>query len=533
MGGQPSKHRLRKPLRFDTTWNYQPESDRSSTFFTTVSSVKNPQEGQFYIALYQWPNDPQYFSDTQISILKGDKLIYFGKSVDNDWTDVQCLRTGERGWVPSNYIKQLPSSFAHVPSTFKKAQNDLSVEKWYHGAIERSYAEFMLNSGITGSFLVRDSEGSPGNYTISVRNKENISHFRIASQNNRQFYITEKKKFPSVKALIRHLERNLDVLPCLLQYPVAKEEEGANVLDFADCWQIDRKEIIMKHKLGSGQYGVVYEALWTKHNVTVAVKTVKEEVTVREEFLEEARLMKNLKHPNLVQLLGLCTREPPYYIITEFMCNGNLLDYLRNQPRELLPPSVLLQMATSVAKGMAYLEERNFIHRDLAARNCLVAQINVVKVADFGLARCMERDDTYQAKEGTKFPIKWTAPEGLVYNRFSIKSDVWAFGVLLWEIATYGKTPYPGVELCDVYPLLEKGTRMDPPQGCPKDINDIMQKCWHWEPEMRPSFKTILKQLEQIIDIGDEVARELELLQKSAAAIDLNDGPIQPLNLED
>lgn len=118
-----------------------------------------------------------------------------------------------------------------------------------------------------------------------------------------------------------------------------------------------------------------------------------------------------------------------------------------------------------------------FIFSDLAARNCLVGESNLIKVADFGLARCMECDMTYKAREGAKFPIKWTAPEGLVYNVFSIKSDVWAFGVLLWEIATYGATPYPGVELQDVYVLLEKGTRMEPPQGCPDAVYRLMIDC--------------------------------------------------------
>lgn len=114
---------------------------------------------------------------------------------------------------------------------------------------------------------------------------------------------------------------------------------------------------------------------------------------------------------------------------------------------------------------------------DLAARNCLVGMQHTIKVADFGLARCMERDLTYRAHAGAKFPIKWTAPEGLAYNTFSTKSDVWAFGVLLWELATYGKTPYPGVDLQDVYLLLERGTRMTQPQGCPEQIYKLMLCC--------------------------------------------------------
>lgn len=253
----------------------------------------------------------------------------------------------------------------------------------------------------------------------------------------------------------------------------------------------------MKNKLGSGQYGEVYEGVWQRYNKVVAVKTLKEETMCLDEFLEEATIMKEMKHPNLVQLLGVCTREPPYYIITEYMPKGNLLDYLRASSANELGHTVLKYFAIQIASAMSYLESKNFIHRDLAARNCLVGDNNIVKVADFGLARLI-KEDTYTAHIGSKFPIKWTAPEGLAFNKFSNKSDVWAFGVLLWEIATYGKSPYPGVELSDVYHLLESGYRMECPDDCPRNIYELMRRCWEWEPGNRPTFSALYQALENM-----------------------------------
>eukprot|EP00731_Ephydatia_muelleri_P023806 Em0016g77a len=145
---------------------------------------------------------------------------------------------------------------------------------------------------------------------------------------------------------------------------------------------------------------------------------------------------------------------------------------------------------------------------DLAARNCLVGEYYIVKVADFGLSRLMD-SDIYNAREGAKFPIKWTAPEALAYNKFSIKSDVWAFGILLWELATYGMSPYPGVELSQVYEMLETGYRMPNPEGCPDAIYGLMQRCWMSKPEDRPSFMEVSQQLNSMSDINESVEATL------------------------
>ena len=160
------------------------------------------------------------------------------------------------------------------------------------------------------------------------------------------------------------------------------------------------------------------------------------------DFLAEAQIMKKLRHPKLIQLYAVCTHEEPIYIITELMKNGSLLQFLQDKGKTMKLPQ-LIDMAAQVASGMAFLEKQNYIHRDLAARNVLVGDNNIVKIADFGLARIIKEDE-YEARVGARFPIKWTAPEAANYSKFSIKSDVWSFGILLTELVTYGRIPYPG-----------------------------------------------------------------------------------------
>ncbi|XP_053138527.1 tyrosine-protein kinase ABL1 isoform X2 [Hemicordylus capensis] len=450
-------------------------------------------------------NDPNLFvalydfvasGDNTLSITKGEKLRVLGYNHNGEWCEAQT-KNGQ-GWVPSNYITPV---------------NSLEKHSWYHGPVSRNAAEYLLSSGINGSFLVRESESSPGQRSISLRYEGRVYHYRINTASDGKLYVSSESRFNTLAELVHHHSTVADGLITTLHYPAPKRNKPTiyGVSPNYDKWEIERTDITMKHKLGGGQYGEVYEGVWKKYNLTVAVKTLKEDTMEVEEFLKEAAVMKEIKHPNLVQLLGVCTREPPFYIITEFMTYGNLLDYLRDCSRQEVNAVVLLYMATQISSAMEYLEKKNFIHRDLAARNCLVGENHLVKVADFGLSRLMT-GDTYTAHAGAKFPIKWTAPESLAYNKFSIKSDVWAFGVLLWEIATYGMSPYPGIDLSQVYELLEKDYRMERPEGCPEKVYELMRACWKWSPSDRPSFAEIHQAFETMFQessISDEVEKEL------------------------
>ncbi|XP_020297627.1 tyrosine-protein kinase Abl isoform X2 [Pseudomyrmex gracilis] len=450
---------------------------------------------QLFVALY----DFQAGGENQLSLKKGEQVRILSYNKSGEWCEAHSS-TGQVGWVPSNYVTPV---------------NSLEKHSWYHGRISRNAAEYLLSSGINGSFLVRESESSPGQRSISLRYEGRVYHYRINEDSEGKMFVTTESKFNTLAELVHHHSMLADGLITQLLYPAPKHNKPTvfPLSPEPDEWEINRTDIVMRHKLGGGQYGDVYEAVWKRYNMTVAVKTLKEDTMALKDFLEEAAIMKEMKHRNLVQLLGVCTREPPFYIITEFMSKGNLLDYLRTESKQQNNAVVLMHMATQIASGMSYLESRSFIHRDLAARNCLVGENHLVKVADFGLARLM-RDDTYTAHAGAKFPIKWTAPEGLAYNTFSTKSDVWAFGILLWEIATYGMSPYPGVDLTDVYHMLEKGYRMDCPQGCPPKVYELMRQCWQWSAADRPTFKEIHHSLENMFQessITEEVEKQLQV----------------------
>ncbi|XP_053805906.1 tyrosine-protein kinase ABL2 isoform X3 [Vidua chalybeata] len=455
-----------------------------------------------FVALYDFVAS----GDNTLSITKGEKLRVLGYNQNGEWSEVRS-KNGQ-GWVPSNYITPV---------------NSLEKHSWYHGPVSRSAAEYLLSSLINGSFLVRESESSPGQLSISLRYEGRVYHYRINTTSDGKVYVTAESRFSTLAELVHHHSTVADGLVTTLHYPAPKCNKPTvyGVSPIHDKWEMERTDITMKHKLGGGQYGEVYVGVWKKYNLTVAVKTLKEDTMEVEEFLKEAAVMKEIKHPNLVQLLGVCTLEPPFYIVTEYMPYGNLLDYLRECNREEVSAVVLLYMATQISSAMEYLEKKNFIHRDLAARNCLVGENHVVKVADFGLSRLMT-GDTYTAHAGAKFPIKWTAPESLAYNTFSIKSDVWAFGVLLWEIATYGMSPYPGIDLSQVYDLLEKGYRMEQPEGCPPKVYELMRACWKWNPPDRPSFAETHQAFETMFhdsSISEEVAEELGRTALSSSII--------------
>ena len=277
-----------------------------------------------------------------------------------------------------------------------------------------------MNSTVLGTFLIRDSEASPGQYSLSMRDHDAVKHYKIKTLDEGGYYITRRVTFRTLGELVEHYKYDSDGLCMCLTVP-CKNNEMPVTADLShntkDQWEIPRSTIKLTKKLGSGQFGDVWAGTWNG-TTNVAVKTLKHGTMSPDDFLREAAVMKKLRHPKLIQLYAVCTDEAPFYIVLELMANGSLLDYLHDKGRALRLPQ-LVDMAAQVASGMAFIESQGTIHRDLAARNVLVGDNNIVKVADFGLARLTENE--YTAHEGAKFPIKWTAPEAALMNRFSIK----------------------------------------------------------------------------------------------------------------
>lgn len=379
----------------------------------------------------------------------------------------------------------LGSSSSQFFDVIPLAERPLADQEWYHGAIPRTEAQELLR--LQGDFLVRESHGKPGEYVLSVFSAEQRRHFIIQYAESQ--YRFEGTGFSTIPQLIEHHFTSKQLITkksgVVLLNPVVKDKK----------WILNHEDVVLGELLGKGNFGEVFIGTLQRDKTPVAVKTCKEDLPpeLKIRFLSEARILKQYDHPNIVKLIGVCTQRQPIYIVMELVPGGDFLSFLRKK-KDDLKTKQLVRFSVDAAAGMAYLESKNCIHRDLAARNCLVGEGSVLKISDFGMSR-QEDDGIYSSSGLKQIPIKWTAPEALNYGRYSSDSDVWSYGILLWETFSLGVCPYPGMTNQQAREQVEKGYRMSCPKCCPDDVYKVMQRCWLYSPEDRPKFSELQRDL--------------------------------------
>uniref|UniRef100_A0A8C5I8J8 Proto-oncogene tyrosine-protein kinase receptor Ret n=1 Tax=Gouania willdenowi TaxID=441366 RepID=A0A8C5I8J8_GOUWI len=293
-------------------------------------------------------------------------------------------------------------------------------------------------------------------------------------------------------------------------------------------WEFPRKNLVLGKTLGEGEFGKVVKATAFRLKgkagyTTVAVKMLKENASHSElrDLLSEFTLLKQVNHPHVIKMYGACSQDGPLYLIVEYAKFGSLRNFLResrkvgpsymgrdanrnssyleNPDDRALTMGDLISFAWQISRGMQYLAEMKLVHRDLAARNVLVAEGRKMKISDFGLSRDVYEEDSYVKRSKGRIPVKWMAIESLFDHIYTTQSDVWSFGVLLWEIVTLGGNPYPGIAPERLFNLLKTGYRMERPENCSEEMYNLMLRCWKQESDKRPTFSDISKELEKMM----------------------------------
>ncbi|XP_019381281.1 PREDICTED: ephrin type-A receptor 3 isoform X1 [Gavialis gangeticus] len=307
-------------------------------------------------------------------------------------------------------------------------------------------------------------------------------------------------------------------LPGLRTYvdPHTYEDPNQAVHEFAK--ELDAINIAIDKVVGAGEFGEVCSGrlkLPSKKEISVAIKTLKVGYTEkqRRDFLGEASIMGQFDHPNIIRLEGVVTKSKPVMIVTEYMENGSLDSFLRKHDAQFTVIQ-LVGMLRGIASGMKYLSDMGYVHRDLAARNILINSNLVCKVSDFGLSRVLEDDpEAAYTTRGGKIPIRWTSPEAIAYRKFTSASDAWSYGIVLWEVMSYGERPYWEMSNQDVIKAVDEGYRLPPPMDCPAALYQLMLDCWQKDRNNRPKF-------EQIVSILDKLIRNpssLKIITNAAA----------------
>jgi len=443
------------------------------------------------------------------------------------------------------------NGFCGVASRFHFFPDEGEEEKavWYFGNLARADAEELLSSpaNTQGGFLVRVSPHT-GSLVISVKSyseeagQYRFRHYPVAQniEEEEAFRLSETMKGSNLGDLIKACQEPtagpLVGAPCLVPNPTAEPAlvRGWELECQPDAWMVPRDELELGSELGHGYFGEVSRAVW-RGETAVAVKSLrnregKERDYEREKetFLKETEVMKTLNHPNLVKMLGVCIEKSPFYLVQELCSNGDLRNHLKSfdfvktlaqgaknkEKFEKVPKFPrLVSWCMDIIRGMSYLETQFLVHRDLAARNVLLDGNLRAKVADFGLT---QKDDLEPDSEERAMAVLWSAPEAIEKKEFSHKSDVWSFGVTMWEVLSFADKPYKGLTKAKVKERLKTGSyMMEPPTNYLRHNKkswtaayQVMAHCWARQPRARPSFPHLAVEVERLL-AGEREGRRL------------------------
>ncbi|XP_070588669.1 tyrosine-protein kinase ZAP-70 [Erythrolamprus reginae] len=421
---------------------------------------------------------------------------------------------------------------------------------WYHGPISREQAESRLYSGAQpdGKFLLRQRK-EQGSYALSLVYGKTVYHYRIVQGKSGKYSVEEGTKFDTLWQMVEYLRLKPDGLIYYLKESTPNPEmqsaaatptppahpstlagrrfipqnsdgytpepfgagKKTRVLPmdtscyespYSDPEELKDRRLFLKRSslmidevdLGEGNFGCVRKGVYKmrKKQIDVAIKMLKDGngLVQQDEMMKEAQIMHQLDNPYIVRLIGVCHAEA-LMLVMEMASGGPLHKFLSSKKDEI-PVNNVVELMHQVSIGMKYLEEKNFVHRDLAARNVLLVNHHYAKISDFGLSKALAADDSYyMAKTTGKWPLKWYAPECILFRKFSSKSDVWSYGVTMWEAFSYGQKPYKRMKGPEVMAFLEEGKRMESPSRCPEEMYKLMNLCWTYKWEDRPNFAAV------------------------------------------
>ncbi|XP_055955247.1 tyrosine-protein kinase Fer [Patella vulgata] len=457
-----------------------PLKDTSSTLSTSSQSKKKT-----FLNYFRKQSDTQAYSLDNNSDSSKKKL----KQVDSYEQHELNAETSSNG---STSLPVSPSRFPENATGLLSLENlpaRLQDDECFHGVLPREEVQRLLVNN--GDYLIRESKNKKTNEVQHVLSVFWEGHKHFIIQGTEGAWRFEGQAFRTISELIRYQHSIATPVTtksqAILRNPIKRE-----------AWELVNDDIQLEMKIGNGNFGEVYKGIFRGDHV-VAVKTCKDTLSEdqRKKFLQEGRILKQYDHPNIVEFIGIAASRQPVMIVMEFVSGGALLTFLRKQGKsQSINKKQLIKMCVDAACGMAYLESKGCIHRDLAARNCLVGDQNIVKISDFGMSR---EEGEYHVSQGMKqIPIKWTAPEALNFGIYTTLCDIWSYSILMWEIFSFGVTPYTGSTNAQAREKIEEGYRMPAPAGTPDEVYEIMKRCWEYEPEKRPHFKEIYSTLSAI-----------------------------------